>query len=421
MTLAIGLDRLAQSGFSKLNGKQVALVCNQASVDSKYRHILDLLEPGHLKGDYQIKAVFGPQHGLFGTTQDNMIEWEGEGAGSVRFPVYSLYGEHREPTDAMLAGIDLILVDLPDVGSRYYTFIWTLSLVMKAAEKLGIPILVFDRPNPIGSEVEGTLLDPKFSSFVGLHPLPIRHGLTIGEVALLVQRDHYPQAKVEVLEVTGWDRHSYADQNGYAWVMPSPNMPTVETAVVYPGGCLIEGTNLSEGRGTTRPFENIGAPWLNGPQLANSLNARSLPGAYFRPVQFEPTFNKYKGQICNGVFIHVTDRSVFKPVLTYLALLMDCILQTGLHDSGNIKLERFEASSPETSLPGFAWKQPPYEYEFVKMPIDILLGNAWLRPMLEQGADLEIIQKTIENECSAFISHSKSCKIYGERQRKLGF
>jgi uncharacterized protein YbbC (DUF1343 family) len=420
MSLMTGLDRLSGDGFAPLLGKQIAVVCNQASVDSQFRHILDLLESGNANGDYQLKAVLGPQHGLFGTTQENMIEWEGEGA-LLRFPVYSLYGEHREPTDVMLEGVDLILVDLPDVGSRYYTFIWTLSLVMKAAQRLGISLLILDRPNPIGSAVEGTVLDPDFRSFVGLHPLPLRHGMTIGEIGLLVQRDHYPRAKLDVLKMTGWDRDSYGDQNGYAWVMPSPNMPTVDTAVVYPGGCLIEGTNLSEGRGTTRPFEIIGAPWLNGQQLAERLNARKFPGVYFRAVQFEPTFNKYVGQICNGVFVHVIDRNTFRPVLSYLALIRECIRQTGLHESSHAKLEKFKAASPETELPGFAWKQPPYEYEFSKMPIDILLGNGWMRPLLEQETDFEFLQKTMENECNTFISHSKSCKIYEEGRRKLGF
>ncbi len=406
-----GLDVLAATGFHKLKGKRVAVVCNQASVDHRFRHILELLEPA-AHGEFQIAAVFGPQHGLFGTTQDNMIEWQGEGATKVQFPVFSLYGEHREPTDEMLDNVDLILIDLPDVGARYYTFIWTMSLVMKAAERLGIPMLILDRPNPIGSQTEGTVLDPNFATFVGLHPLPLRHGLTIGEIALYVHDHYYPKSQIEILKLEKWDRDSYADHNQHAWVMPSPNMPTVDTAVVYPGGCLIEGTNLSEGRGTTRPFETIGAPWLDGSRLAEALNSQDLSGVYFRPIQFEPTFNKYHGQICNGVFVHVLDRSRFEPVLTYIAIMMECIHQTGLKDSSHVRLDRFRANSPETELGGFAWKQPPYEYEFEKLPIDILFGNGWMREEIECLGKLENLRKRMRTEVEEWIAATPPTKLY---------
>jgi len=412
MSLQTGLDVLSSSGFAALRSKHIAVVCNQASVDRQFRHILELLEPGHRAGDFTITAVFGPQHGLFGTTQDNMIEWNGEGATVVRFPVYSLYGEHREPTDEMLRDVDLILIDLFDVGSRYYTFIWTMSLTIKVAERLGIPVLVLDRPNPIGSLVEGTVLDPEFASFVGLHPLPLRHGLTIGEIALYVRDHFYPKTQIDIVRLEGWDRDSYGDENDYAWVMPSPNMPTVDTAVVYPGGCLIEGTNLSEGRGTTKPFEIIGAPWLDGQKLANALNREDLSGVYFRPIQFEPTFNKYHGQICEGVFVHVLDRSRFEPVLSYAAIMIEAIKQTGLHDSSNISTERFVATGEETKLPGFAWKQPPYEYEFNKLPIDILLGSEWGRKYIEQGQNLGSLRKRMENEVLTFHSLGGISKLY---------
>ena len=412
MSLMTGLDVLANSGFTQLKGKRIAVVCNQASVDHRFRHVLEVLEHGHANGDFQLAAVFGPQHGLFGTTQDNMIEWKAEGANVIRFPVFSLYSEHREPTDDMLKNVDLILVDLPDVGARYYTFIWTMSLTMKAAERLGIPMLILDRPNPIGSTVEGTVLEPEYSSFGGLHPLPLRHGLTIGEIAQYVHHSFYPKAKVEVVRMSGWDRNSYADHSRYAWVMPSPNMPTVETAVVYPGGCLIEGTNLSEGRGTTRPFETSGAPWLDAHDLAESLNKAGLEGVMFRPIQFEPTFNKYQGKICNGVFVHATDRNVFEPVLTYCAIMVECIKQSGLHHYDGAKLDRFKAASPETELPGFAWKQPPYEYEFEKLPIDILFGNDWTRKTLEQGQKLELLRNRMKNEVLTFHSLVQNCKLY---------
>lgn len=412
MSIRTGLDVLEQERFGKLQDRRIAVVCNQASVNQRFIHILDLLNSGHEKGDFTIAAVFGPQHGLAGTTQDNMIEWNGEGSDGYRYPVHSLYGEHREPTDKMLAGVELILVDLPDIGSRYYTFIWTMALVMKAAERLGIPILVLDRPNPIGSKVEGTVLESEFSSFVGLHPFPTRHGLTLGEAARFMRQEHYPNLRLDVEAVQGWDRNSYADTNGYAWVMPSPNMPTVQTAVVYPGGCLIEGTNLSEGRGTTRPFETVGAPWVNGRRLANALNESDLPGVHFRPIQFEPTFNKYAGQICNGVFVHVINRDLFEPFLAYCAIMIEVIRQTGLHDSSHVSSDRFVAAGAETKLLGFAWKQPPYEYEFDRLPMDILFGNGHTRRLIEHGIGLDLLRNGTKMECLPFISKVQPCKMY---------
>lgn len=412
MGVRTGLDCLVESQFSKLKGRRIAVICNQASVTYRFHNILNLLMSGHEHGEFTVVSVFGPQHGLAGTTQDNMIEWNGEGTDSHRFPIYSLYGEHREPTDEMLAGVDLILVDLPDIGSRYYTFIWTMTLVMKVAERLGIPMLILDRPNPIGSRVEGPILEPEFSSFVGLHPLPLRHGMTLGEIALFMKSEHYPKVELDVERVTGWDRRSYADQCEYAWVMPSPNMPTVNTAVVYPGGCLIEGTNLSEGRGTTRPFETIGAPWIDGQEMARSLTNFDLAGVVFRPIQFEPTFNKYTGQICNGVFVHVTDRNAFEPVLTYCAIMIEAIRQTGLHDSSHISSTRFQATGAETELPGFAWKQPPYEYEFEKLPIDILFGNSSTKRSIENGIELEMLRNDIEIDIKPFTSKAKTSKLY---------
>lgn len=387
MSFAIGLDLLVAQDFALLKGKRLGVVCNQASVDSNFRHILALLERSE---NFVIRAVFGPQHGLFGTTQDNMIEWNGEGAPPKSYNTYSLYGEHREPTDEMLEGVDLLLVDLPDVGARYYTFIWTMSLCLKAAERLGIPVLVLDRPNPInGVTTEGPMIKDGFESFVGLHPVPIRHGMTIGEVAGHIVERYHPRVALEVIEMRGWDRALYADQMPYAWVMPSPNMPTVETAIVYPGGCLLEATNLSEGRGTTRPFEIVGAPFVDGSKLADSLNSLNLGGVFFRPLQFEPTFNKHHGKICEGVQVHVLDRSEFRPVLAYACLISEIAKQTGIHDSGHVHLDRFQATSDETRLPGFAWKQPPYEYVYDRMPIDTLAGSEDFRNLVESGANLD--------------------------------
>lgn len=410
-----GLDRLAADGFSRLHGKRIAVLANQASVDSGLRHLFDGLGPLHREGKLRVAAVFGPQHGLFGHTQDNMIEWEGHVDPRYGWTVFSLYGEHRRPTQAMLRGIDLFLVDIPDIGSRYYTFAWTMAHCMAACEEAGIPLLVLDRPNPIGGvQVEGTVLREGFESFVGLHPLPTRHGMTAGELARYFQARFYPRVSLEAVPVAGWSRAAYLDETGIPWCMPSPNMPTLDTAFVYPGACLLEATNLSEGRGTTRPFEIVGAPFLNGWKLADSLNAKQLPGVYFRPVQFQPTFNKHAGRVCEGVFTHVTDRRGFMPVLTSVALLQETIRQTGIHalDEAERGEETFVAASAECDLPGFAWKRPPYEYERDRWPIEILAGNDWLRRAIEERESLDTITARFRDECEAFESERSAALQY---------
>lgn len=414
MRTATGLDVLASEGFSHLHGRAVGLLCNQASVDRRYDHILDLLAPLHQNGRLRLRAVFGPQHGLYGHTQDNMIEWESDGGDGI--PTYSLYGHHRKPTPEMLEGIDLFVIDVPDVGSRYYTFAWTMAYCIEACAEAGIPVLVLDRPNPIGGlQVEGALLDPTFRSFVGLYPTPTRHGMTAGEVARYVRSRFVPNADLEIAEVRGWARREYLDETDAPWAMPSPNMPTVETAVVYPGGCLLEGTNLSEGRGTTRPFEIFGAPFLDGYRLADSLNGIGLPGVKFRPIQFVPTFNKHKGRHCEGCFVHVLDRRVFEPVLAYVAILQESFRQGGERDAQLRPADpeaRFTTEGPEMDAAGFAWRQPPYEYEYEKWPIDVLAGNAWLRPAVEELRPLEEIRRRFREECAEFEPIRQDCLLY---------
>ena len=392
MRTATGLDRLITCDFEPLKGRNVGLVCNQASVSHDYRHILDLVLPFHRIGKFQLKAVFGPQHGLFGHTQDNMIEWEPSDVPKWEIPLYSLYGEHREPTPEMLEGVDLLLIDLQDVGARYYTFIWTVALCMKACEALGIPVMLLDRPNPIGGvQVEGTLLDPEFSSFVGLYPLPTRHGLTLVEIGQYLYANFFPKLELASILISSWSRQEYLDQTDAPWAIPSPNMPTVETAVVYPGGCLLEATNISEGRGTTRPFEIFGAPFFNGRQFCDALNSLNLPGVWFRPLQFEPTFHKHSKQLCEGGFVHVTDRARFEPVLTYVALLQEAIRQ---------------------SNGAFEWNPPPYEYEYKKLPIDILAGNAWLRESIDNLISLSEIKERFQAECQSFDDERNDCLLY---------
>ncbi len=377
-----GLDRLVTDGFARLKGRSIGVVCNQASIDSNLDHILELLRPLDDAGFLRVVAVFGPQHGLYGHTQDNMIEWEAGGERHGGWRIHSLYGAHREPTAEMLSGIDLLVIDLQDVGARYYTFIWTMALCLRAGERAGIPVLVLDRPNPIGGlQVEGTLLLPEFASFVGLYPLPMRHGLTIGEIAGYLQANFFVGCDLQMLEMTGWERRMWFDDTGVPWAMPSPNMPSPETAAVYPGGCLIEGTNLSEGRGTTRPFEIVGAPYHHCHRFCSSLNRLGLPGVKFRPVEFEPTFNKHAGELCQGCFVHVLDRALFEPVLTFIAILQESI---------------------RTPSSKFEWKKPPYEYEYVKRPIDILAGNGWLADAIESGESLWSIRDRLAEECSRF-------------------
>ena len=400
-----GLDCLIRDDFTILKGRRIGLVCNQATVAKDYRHILEILPRDQ---GFELKAIFGPQHGLFGHTQDNMIEWEGEPDPRFGVPIYSLYGERRKPTPAMLSEIDRLVIDIQDVGSRYYTFVWTMCLCIEACGELGIPVIVLDRANPIGGvEMEGTMLDPKYSSFVGHHSVLTRHGLTAGEIAL-----HFAgQSKVDVVRVEGWSRSRYLDETDLPWAMPSPNMPTIETAVVYPGGCFLEATNMSEGRGTTRPFETVGAPWLDGWKYAKALNDLGLHGVRFRPIQFQPTFNKYEGRVCEGVFVHVTDREEFAPVLTHVAIMQEAIRQTEFVDSGSVsKLERFEPNSGEMSLNGFAWKQPPYEYVYDRMPIDLLTGNDWLAQSIVDLTPLNQIWERMESErCLWKDIHESSC------------
>jgi uncharacterized protein YbbC (DUF1343 family) len=414
MPVAAGLDLLIAEDFDRLKGKKIGLVCNQASISRDIRHVLDIMLPAHRAGHFQVEAVFGPEHGLFGHTQDNMIEWEGALDQRTGLRIHSLYGKWREPQAFMLDGIDELVVDLPDIGSRYYTFVWTMALCMKACEPLGIPVTVLDRPNPIGGEqVEGTVLGMGFDSFVGQYPLPTRHGMTIGEIARYLQAIYFPKLTLEIIEMKSWERGMYWEHTGLPWAMPSPNMPTVDTAVVYPGACLLEATNLSEGRGTTRPFEIFGAPFLDSFQFAQALNRLELPGCAFRALPFEPTFNKHSRQICGGCQLHVTSRAIFEPVLTYIAILQETIRQSDLHDASHLeRSSQFLAASAEMSLPGFAWKLPPYEYVQDRRPIDILAGNDWLEPAISNLESLTNIRERMIGECEEFSLQRRAALIY---------
>jgi uncharacterized protein YbbC (DUF1343 family) len=342
------------------------LVVHPASVD---RHLKSTIENLLDYASLKVTALFGPQHGIRGETQDNMVEWEGFRDPKTGLPVFSLYGEHRKPTTEMLDLVDCMVIDLQDVGSRYYTFLWTMALVMEACMECGKAVLVLDRPNPISClDIEGPLVEEGYFSFVGLHPLPVRHGMTIGEVAQYLQDRFYPGLQLHVIKMKGYRRRMYFDDTGLPWVMPSPNMPTIDTALVYPGQCLLEGTTISEGRGTTKPFEVFGAPFINPDALLKRLRDFPLRGVVFRPMYFIPTFHKFAGQLCGGIQLHVTDRRHFRPFKTSVAIL-----------------KAIRELYPKERL----WRDPPYEYEYEKLPIDILSGSDRLRHEIDQGVSLK--------------------------------
>jgi len=377
MRVRLGSDVLLSSG--RLKGSRIGVVCNHASLDRDFGHLIGKLAAAE---GVTLAAIFGPQHGFRSDVQDNMVETPHGDDLRLRVPIYSLYSETREPTAEMLRGIDALVIDLQDIGARIYTYIYTMANCLRAAARHGVRVIVCDRPNPIGgTNVEGACLQPGWESFVGQFPLPMRHGMTIGELAALFNDAFGIGARMDVVRMEGWSRSTYADGTGLPWVMPSPNMPTLDTAIVYPGTVLFEGTMLSEGRGTTRPFELVGAPWIEAERFAAEMNGLGLPGAYFRPAGFEPTFQKHARQPCGGCQIHVTDRDAFRPVITGVALI-DTFRRL---DTGR-----------------FAWRQPPYEYEHDKMPIDILAGSDTLRQQVESGTPIAEIAASWKDDETEF-------------------
>ena len=358
----IGLERCIADPPTLLRDKRFGLLMNHASVDSEFRYAADVLAacfPG------QLAAIFSPQHGLWGEAQANMIESSHAHYAPLNLPIYSLYSETRRPKPEMLAGLDCLVIDLQDVGTRVYTFAWTVLHCLEACAEAGMPILILDRPNPLGGTVaEGPLLDSHWRSFVGGGLIPLRHGLTLGELALLLNSEQQIGAGIHVVPMAGWRRTMLFAETGRTWVAPSPNMPRVETTLLYPGQVLLEGTNISEGRGTTLPFEVAGAPFIDPDKLAAELSAFTFPGVRFRPIRFVPTFDKWQGQSCGGVAIHIVDAPAVRSVQLTVALLA-AIARLYPHD--------------------FRWLDPPYEYEREKMPIDILFGSPQLRQALAKG------------------------------------
>lgn len=382
--VASGLDVLVAERFARLRGRRVGAIANPTSVDHRMRHLADHLQ--HAQG-VNLIALFGPEHGVRADAQD-MIGIDSSRDSRTRVPVYSLYGDDvatLTPTAAQLDGVDCLVFDVQDVGSRYYTFATTMLYAMRAAESRGLSFVVLDRPNPIGGEaIEGPILQAGFESFVGPHPIPIRHGLTVGELARLYRDELRLDLDLQVVACPGWTRSMPWSETGLPWVLPSPNMPTPETALVYPGACLIEGTNLSEGRGTTKPFELWGAPWIDPYLLAEQAlaewdRAGRDPGALFRPCSFRPMFHKHAGTPCQGVQPHVNDPDRFRPVAVSTVLLA---------------LAR--AQAPDQ----FAWRTEPYEFVRDPIAIDLLYGSSREREMMESDCSCEDLFSLFDDEWS---------------------
>ena len=371
-----------------LTGARLGMIVHPASVTSDLVFGVDAV----LAAGFDVRALFGPQHGARGEKQDNMIESDSYADPATGLPVHSLYGQVRKPDPDMLADLDVVLFDLQDVGTRVYTFVWTMALAMEACAEAGARFVVLDRPNPVGgARREGPVLRPGFESFVGLHPIPLRHGLTCGELARWLCAEREIECELSVLPCRGWRRSADWNATGLPWVMPSPNLPTMDSCTVYPGMVLLEGANLSEGRGTTRPFEIFGAPWLDPLALADRLRAANLPGVVFRPCHFEPTFQKHAGKLCGGAQLHVVDSAAFEPVRTAVEIL---------------------AAARHLSPHRFGWREPPYEYEETLPPIDILWGHEALRTGIDAGADADAIMEGTAAELEGFAKSAAPHLLY---------
>lgn len=385
----LGIEKLLLTRPPWLKEKRIGLLTNQASADSSLRHTVDLLVGLYPRS---IQALFGPQHGIRGEKQDNMVESSDFIHPRFNIPAFSLYGTSRSPTQEMLDLIDILIIDLQDVGTRVYTFISTMAYCLEAAARWGKKVVVLDRPNPIGGlEVEGNLLREDCRSFVGVHPIPMRYGLTMGELALLFNHYHRTACELEVIAMEGWTRALLFPQTGLPWIYPSPNMPSADTALAYPGQVLLEGTNLSEGRGTTKPFELFGAPFIDPHRLKEKIAERSIPGITLREAYFQPTFNKWQNQLCGGLQIHITDPGRFKPYRTTLAILQD-----------------IRALYPHR----FSWCNPPYEYEHERMPIDLIAGDRRIREAIEQQAPLDALEASWQGELEGFRHHAQDFFLY---------
>lgn len=387
-----GLDQIRIRMPGDLAGRRIGVLCHAPSITSDFMHISDLL---YTRKDCKLAAIFGPQHGLYGQTQDNMIEWESNIHPVFRIPVYSLYGEHRKPTLEMLNNIDALVIDLQDVGARLYTYIWTVKLCMEACAGASIPVWVLDRPNPVARlPFDGPVLKEEYFTFVGGASIPLCHRMTLGEMALWIRGKYYSKCDLNIVWMKNWTRNSLYNETGLPWVLPSPNMPTLQTALVYPGTVLIEALNISEGRGTTIPFELFGAPFIEPVKLKKNLDDRKIPGCVFRIHSFIPTFNKFSGELCNGIQIHVTDPSRYYPVAA--------------------AYEIFDAVIETTSPGSLLFNQPPYEYEHKLMPFDILSGDSVMRTSLVNRIPLKTERERWNYEIGEFLNEFSQMAVYPE-------
>ncbi len=388
--ISLGIEQLILSPPLWLAEQKLGLLCNQASTDSTLLHSRDLLIkcfPG------QLTCLFTPQHGFFSEKQDNMIESSHTLDSSSGLPMYSLYSRDRRPSKEMFDLFDVLVIDLFDVGTRVYTFLYTMAYCLEAAARFNKKVLLLDRPNPVGGKlVEGNLIHEDCYSFVGLYPIPMRHGLTFGELALLLNNHFRIGAELEIIPMQGWQRHMLYRDTELPWVFPSPNMPSPATALVYPGQVIWEGTNISEGRGTCLPFEIFGAPFFEPDEILHKIEkSADIPGCFLRPLIFEPTSNKWAGQPCKGFQIHITDPAAFRPYRTSLALLQAVILLY-----------------PEA----FEYKKPPYEYEYERLPMDLIIGDRQVRQALEQGESVMDMEKSWQNDLDTFEKLRQEVLLY---------
>jgi uncharacterized protein YbbC (DUF1343 family) len=384
-----GIEVLLADRLDLVRGRRVALVCNQASVLPDLRHAADVF---HAHADINLTTLFGPQHGIRGDVQYNMIETPHVRDARTGIMVYSLYSEVREPAEEMLADVDTIVVDLQDVGCRIYTFIYTMANCMRAAKKFGKRVVVCDRPNPInGNAVEGNITEDEFKSFVGQFELPTRHGMTIGELAKMFNEHFGIGCDLQVVEMQGWSRDMWGDETGLPWVLPSPNIPDVDTCIVFPATVHIEGTELSEGRGTTLPFFLNGAPFIDPYAWAAELRKFDFPGVAFREAYFRPWFAEFTGETCGGVQIHITDRNVFTPVIVGIAMVK---------------------TAYEMYPDKFQWRQNAYEYVFDRNPFDVVCGTDKTRKQIEAGTSIQEIERSWSNGLTAFDTSRRAFLIY---------
>jgi uncharacterized protein YbbC (DUF1343 family) len=386
----LGIEQLKEIQPPWLREARIGLLVNQASLDSASKPTKDIVADLAV-GNLQV--LFSPQHGIRGQAQANMMETEDEVDPHLNIPIYSLYSpKTRTPTEEQLAKIDCLVIDLQDVGTRVYTFATTMGFCLGAVAQYKKKIVVLDRPNPInGEQVEGNLLKDGLRSFVGYHPMPMRHGMTMGELARFFNEERGIGAELEVIPMEGYRREYFFPQTGLLWTSPSPNMPTSDTALVYPGQVLLEGTNLSEGRGTPCPFECFGAPYIDAQSLKSQLEKRELPGIRFEEGSFTPQFDKWEGQTCHGLQLHVTDLRAYKPYYTTLAIIQE-VMRAWPDD--------------------FFWRPPPYEYEFEKLPIDIITGDESIRKGLEEKKNLDEMEAGWQEALEGFLAIRKQYLLY---------